>query len=216
MNGPDPLKPRPLRGAELLAAMGPSGSGGHIVPFASVLADLHNWMGAHSVSYCVIGGVASARSGSARTTGDIDVLVSPHDWRHRDSRHCESDTVFETGQDWMRHVPSGTPVDVLFAHDDWELPFLLPAAAEVREWDDALGCWFMQPRCLLLLKAAVYQSKLEEFGRATAAKDLADVYSLLSADRSLCTVADDEAAAYPTLAGLIEEVCQELPARPPQ
>ena len=150
------------------------------IPFRSVIRALHGALEAAGVAYSIIGGVAVVRAGSVRTTGDIDILVRRDEWHAILARDVDESEVIEFGQDWADHRVSGVPIDVLFAGDDWELPFLMPNPEGVREWDDSAGAWFMKPAALLELKAAIYQSKLREYGASVAAKDLSDVSSLLA------------------------------------
>ncbi|MFP4211320.1 MAG: hypothetical protein ACLFR8_08765 [Alkalispirochaeta sp.] len=156
---------------------------GAAIPFRHVLQELNEFLSGSNVAYAVTGGVAVARSGSSRTTGDIDVLLRRDEW-HR-LLESGNTTAFDTGPDWATHRASSTPIDLLFAGDDWDLPFLLPDPEEVREWDAAAGAWFMAPRPLVELKAAVYLSKRREYGEATAAHDLADLSALLTANPDL-------------------------------
>ena len=145
-------------------------------PFATVVAELHRFLEGQGIIYAIVGGVAVARAGAFRTTGDIDILVRREEWQ-RLEKHCH--LAFRIGPDWAVHRESTVPVDVLFSGDDWELPFLMPDPGEVREWDEKGGAWFMAPARLLELKAAVYLSKKNEYGPSTASKDLADVTALL-------------------------------------
>lgn len=145
-------------------------------PFTTVVAELHRFLEGQGIVYAVIGGVAVARAGAFRTTGDIDILVRREEWRRLEK---QGGTAFRIGPDWAVHRESTVPVDVLFSGDDWELPFLMPDPGEVREWDEKGGVWFMAPARLLELKAAVYLSKKNEYGPSTASKDLADVTALL-------------------------------------
>jgi hypothetical protein len=200
--------PDRLRGWPLLAATSPTQS----IPFSSVVRDLQEMLEENGVRYAIVGGVAVVRLGSARTTGDIDVLLRRDEWRALLAAPSKSPGAFELREDSAAHQPTGTPIDLLFAGDDWELPFLLPDPARVREWDEALGAWFMKPAALLQLKASVYQSKLAEYGAATAAKDLNDVYSLLSARREL---RDPEllASLHPHVRQTILQAIEEIEKR---
>lgn len=171
-------KPSPLTGFAVLAMT----NSGEAFPFRKVLGDLHRLLEARQVVYVVVGGVAVARAGAFRTTGDIDILVRRDGWDHL--RDLESNA-FQIGSDWALHRETDVPVDVLFAGDDWDLPFLLPDPEGCREWDESAGAWFMTPVRLLELKAATYLAKQAEFGPATAAKDLSDVTSLLDAHKRL-------------------------------
>ena len=176
------------------------------LPFSAVLQELHRWLTHNNVVYTVIGGVAVVRHGASRTTGDIDLLVRPHEW----ARLQESAAVpFQIGPDWAIHDGSGTPIDVLYAGDDWDLPFLLPDPESVREWDPAVGAWFVTPAALLELKAAVYLSKRAEYGDATAAHDLADVAALLSGNRELGKDAVLE-SLHPSVRDVIRTTLREV------
>lgn len=176
------------------------------LPFSEVLRELHLWLTHNNVVYTVVGGVAVVRHGSSRTTGDIDLLVRPHEWtRLRKSAGVQ----FQVGPDWAVHNDSGTPIDVLYAGDDWDLPFLLPDPERVRQWDSAVGAWFMTPVALLELKAAVYLSKRAEYGEATAAHDLADVAALLSQNRELGADPVLE-SLHPSVRDVIRTTLQEV------
>ncbi|MEX2442940.1 MAG: hypothetical protein WD492_05020 [Alkalispirochaeta sp.] len=176
------------------------------LPFHGVLTELHQWLSRNNIVYTVIGGVAVVRSGSSRTTGDIDLLVRQEEW----NRLQKSAAVqFQVGPAWAIHNDSGTPIDVLYAGDDWDLPFLLPDPEHVREWDPAVGAWFITPAALLELKAAVYLSKRSEYGDATAAHDLADVAALLSENRRLGKDAVLE-SLHPSVRDVIRTTLREV------
>jgi hypothetical protein len=188
------------------------------IPFLSLLRELNEALVAAETCYAVIGGVAAARAGGSRTTGDIDVLVDREGWgRFQATPHDN----FTVGADWARHNSSGVSIDVLFAGDDWDLPFVLPVPEEVREWDERAGAWFMRPVHLLALKAAVHRSKLREIGAATAAKDLADVRAILESDPTLLAaqeLKDLPAEIIELLHRTMDEIAayrQKTPRRPP-
>ncbi len=205
-------RPASLSGLSLLAISDPTAG----IPFLPILRELHALLDDASVVYAVVGGVAVARAGGFRTTGDIDVLLRKEEWRGL-VESAGSGGVFRLGPDWAEHRASGVPVDLLFAGDDWELPFLLPDPASVREWDPVAGAWFMQPVRLLELKAAVHASKLREFGEATAAKDLADLRSLLEAEPKLgapTVVASLHPSVREVVAKTIAEIASYREKRP--
>lgn len=182
---------RRVSGVSLLAMNAP-GTG---IPFLTVIRALNDALYASKTEYAIIGGVAVVRAGGARTTGDVDILVESGGWERFRSRRNDE---FGVGADWARHRGSGVSVDVLFSGDDWELPFPLPDPRTSREWDDEVGAWFMRPVHLVGLKAAVYLSKRDEFGEATAAKDLSDVRAILEANPTL--------AEAPELLNLPDEI----------
>lgn len=157
------------------------------MPFLGVVRDIHHALTAADVPYAIIGGVAASRAGAARNTGDVDILTDRTDWAR--VRSTVSD-LFVFGEDHAQHRASGVAVDVLVAGDNEDLPFELPNPPDVREWDETAGAHFMRPRSLVVLKAAVHLSKLREHGAATAAKDIADVYAILSAQPGLFNSAE--------------------------
>ena len=77
----------------------------------------------------------------------------------------------------------------------------VPEPAQVREYDEDLGAWFIAPAPLVAVKTAVYLSKLAEYGAELAAKDLTDVVELLRADedRVAAILADVPSAVAPAL-----------------
>lgn len=176
-------RPRELRGWPLLAATSPT----ERIPFGSVVGNVHKCLEAAGLTYAVIGGVAVARAGVYRTTGDIDLLLRREEWRRvvEAPERGEIHPNFGVGYDWATHKASGLTINLRFSGEGWGLPFLLPDPAMVREWDVQAEAWFIRPASLLELKAAVYQSKLQEFGVSVAAKDLYDVSTLLSARQEL-------------------------------
>jgi hypothetical protein len=197
-------RPASLSGLSLLAISDPTGG----IPFLPILRELHALLDGASMVYAVVGGVAVARAGGYRTTGDIDVLVRRAEW-DRLVEGADKGGVFRLGADWAEHGPSGVPIDMLFSGDDWDLPFFLQDPASVREWDEAAGAWFMQPVPLLELKAAVYASKLREFGEATAARDLSDLRSLLEAAPELGAPAV-VASLHPSVRKIVDRTTAEI------
>ena len=179
---------------------------GEAFPFRGVIEELHRFLEDRGVVYAVIGGVAVARAGTFRTTGDIDILVRREAWHHLEESKSGA---FRIGPDWAVHRESEVPIDVLFAGDDSDLPFLLPDPETSREWDKSGGGWFMTPVRLLELKAGIYLSKLAEFGPATAAKDLSDVTLLLSTREEL-RASDGVEALHPSVQETVRRAIAEV------
>jgi hypothetical protein len=73
--------------------------------------------------------------------------------------------------------------------------------------------WFMAPAPLLELKGAVYIAKNREFGAATAAKDLADVFSLMDSRPELRTEGVIS-TVHPAVQDVIRSVAREITSRP--
>ncbi|MFP4431880.1 MAG: hypothetical protein ACLFPV_11575 [Spirochaetaceae bacterium] len=197
-------RPASLSGLALLAVSDATAA----IPFLPILRELHALFDNASVVYAVVGGVAVARAGGFRTTGDIDVLVRGVEWRGL-AEGADKGGSFRFGPDWAEHRPSGVPIDTLFAGDDWDLPFELPDPTAVREWDEAAGAWFMRPVRLVELKAAVYNSKRREYGDATAARDLADLRSLLQAKPELGAPAV-VASLHPSVREIVAKTTEEI------
>lgn len=181
---------------------------GQAIPFIDVVRELAAALHQSATPYAIIGGVAAARAGGARTTGDIDILTEAAGW----ARFCGSRPPrFSFEGDFARHVASGITVDVLFAGDDWDLPFVLPRPQDVSEWDPQAEAWFMRPWELVVLKAAVHLAKLRQYGAATAAKDLADVHAILSAHPDLVPSRAGELNELPSeIAGLLRRTLGEI------
>ncbi len=197
-------RPPSLSGFSLLALSVPAAE----LPYLVVLRELHAFLETGGATYAVIGGVAVVRSGAARTTGDIDILVRRDEWSL-----LESTSTIQKGPDWAEYLPQHIPIDVLFTGDDWDLPFLLPDPEAVREWDAGFGVWFMAPAPLLELKSAVYIAKSRDFGAATAAKDLADVFSLMDRHPELRSE-ELISTFHPTVRDALRSVSRELASRP--
>ena len=199
-------RPPSLAGFVLLAVTDASGG----VPFLEILGELDRFLQEAEVIYAIVGGVAAVRAGGARTTGDIDLLVLREAWEELRRRQV-ADRPFDVGPDWGLHRKTGVPLDVLFAEDDWELPFKMPDPEVVREWDPEVGAWFMEPLRLLELKAAVHESKRREFGEATAARDLEDVRAILAARPELAAPESLE-SLQPSVRALVARTAGEIEA----
>ena len=203
-------RPEKLKGWPLLAASSPAQS----IPFSSVIRDLHATLQAGGVTYAIIGGVAVARAGSSRTTGDIDLLLRREEWAGVLEAPLQrgAHRRFELANDGATHKPSGVSIDILFAGDDWDLPFLLPDPGDVREWDRAAEAWFIKPARLLELKAAIYLSKMNEYGASVAAKDLYDVSALIAARPELRNTAQIE-QFHPSIQETVRKTVVEIERR---
>lgn len=203
-------RPEKLKGWPLLAASSPAQS----IPFSSVITELHAALEAVGVTYAIIGGVAVARAGSSRTTGDIDLLLRREEWAGvlEVSRHGGAHRRFELAKDEAIHKPSGVSIDIVFAGDDWDLPFLLPDPGDVREWDIVAKAWFITPARLLELKAAIYLSKMNEYGASVAAKDLYDVSALLAARPELRSTTQIE-QFHPSVQETVRKTAVEIERR---
>ena len=154
-----------------------NGDGGSDSPLMRTVRRLHAWLDGHGVAYCVVGGLAVVRAGWVRTTHDVDVLVDRDGWAA-----VPADASIAVEGDSARDRTTGIAIDILFPGDDWEMVIPLPEPAQVREYDEDLGAWFIAAAPLVAVKTAVYLSKLAEYGAELAAKDLTDVVELLRAD----------------------------------
>ncbi len=153
-------------------------------PLIETLRILHGIFTGQKVDYAVIGGMAVVRSGSVRTTYDVDILTTREGWDR--IRGCDPEEL-ETDIDSARCRPTGVEIDVLFAGDDWDMVLPLPQPSDVFEFDGELGANFISLSNLLELKCAVYMQKRKEYGIELAAKDLADVVDLLSSNIDVIT-----------------------------
>jgi hypothetical protein len=162
-----------------------NGDGGAESPLVQAVRRFHRLLEPRGVAYCVIGGMAVVRNGWVRTTHDIDILVDRAGWESLLSgapSPLEEAGITAAG-DAAHDRCTGIDLDILFPGDDWEMVIPLPSPAAVREYDAALGAWFIGLAPLLAVKTAVYRSKLQELGPELAAKDLADVVELMRANR---------------------------------
>ena len=166
-----------LRGVTATEVLRINGDGGSESPLMCTVRRLHAWLDGHGVAYCVVGGLAVVRTGWVRTTHDVDVLVDRDGWAA-----APADASIAVEGDSARDRITGIAIDILFPGDDWEMVIPLPEPAQVREYDEDLGAWFIAPAPLVAVKTAVYLSKLAEYGAELAAKDLTDVVELLRAD----------------------------------
>ena len=153
-------------------------------PLLETIRILHRIFTVQSVDYVVIGGMAVIRSGSVRTTHDVDVLTTRAGWSR--IRSCGSEEL-ETDIDSARCRQTGVEIDILFAGDDWGMVFPLPQPSDVSEYDEELGANFISLQDLLELKCAVYLQKRNEYGIELAAKDLADIVDLVRSNREKIT-----------------------------
>jgi hypothetical protein len=141
------------------------------------------------VTYAVVGGLAVVRNGAVRTTVDIDILVAEEEWTRLGENGLPD---FRMEGDQAVDEATGITVDVLFPGDEWEMDIPVPGPAEVREWDEELGGWYIDLLHLLELKTAVYLKKRREDGEEIAAKDLADVVALTRNNLDRITAKDIE------------------------
>ena len=164
--------------------LGINGDGGAESPLMQAVRRFHRLLEPCGVAYCVIGGMAVVRNGWVRTTHDIDILVDRAGWESLSGGYPSplEAAGFTAGGDAARDRCTGIDFDLLFPGDDWEMVIPLPPPAAVREYDAALGAWFIGLAPLLAVKTAVYLSKLHELGPELAAKDLADVVQLMRAN----------------------------------
>jgi hypothetical protein len=159
---------------EILSANGDLGPD---APIMATLRRLHELLTGRGIAYCVIGGVAVVRNGAKRTTHDIDILVDRRGWESlRDAGGS-----FSVGAESARDEQTGIPVDALFPGDEWKMAIELPRPESIAEFDAGLGACFASLGALLAIKTAVYLKKREEDGEELAAKDLADIVSLVQA-----------------------------------
>jgi len=127
---------------------------------------------AEGIPYVIIGGLAVVRNGAVRTTIDVDVLLRREDWPRA---RASLSSAFETGAERAKDRSNGVEVDFLFSGS-------LPDPSAQSEYDERLGANFLNLQGILELKTAVYLQKKREEGIEVAAKDLADVVSLIRAN----------------------------------
>lgn len=152
-----------------------NGDLGRDAPIVRVVRRLHEELTRAGARYCIVGGLAVVRNGAPRTTHDIDVLVDRDGWAaaRRDA------TGFDLGEDAGVDRATGVPIDALFPGDEGGMAIPLPDPDSVGEYDEELGADFARLDALVAIKTAVYMKKRAEDGAELAAKDLADVVSLL-------------------------------------
>ncbi len=160
---------------EILSANGDLGPN---APIMATLRRLHEILARRGIAYCVVGGVAVVRNGAPRTTHDIDILVDRRGWRSL----AGAEASLKVGAESARDEETGIPIDALFPGDEWEMPIERPPPESIAEFDADLGAWFASLAALLAIKTAVYLKKRAEEGEELAAKDLADIVSLVQAN----------------------------------
>ena len=145
-------------------------------PLLETLRRIDGLFEEYSVIYAVIGGLAVVRNGAVRTTADIDILTSREGWKNIREGKPKN---FQMAPDNAVDMSTGVQIDILFDGDEWEMVIPMATPEAVNEYDAHLGAWFISLPHLLELKIAIYLKKLSEDGIEMAAKDLADVVSLL-------------------------------------
>ena len=151
-------------------------------PLIVTAQTIHALLSDAAIPYVFIGGLSVIRNGALRTTLDVDVLVRANDL---DRVLAALDKAFETGPDHAVDRSNGVDVDILFSGDEWEMIIPLPDPNRVAQFDAELKANFLGLRDILELKTAVYLNKKKEAGIEIAAKDLADIVSLLQNNRSM-------------------------------
>lgn len=149
-------------------------------PLLSTVHHLNELFTCLSVPYAVIGGVAVVRNGAVRTTVDVDVLTTREGWVAVQESLPDG---FKLETDSGLDLNTGVEIDILFPGDDWEMVIPMPHPAEVAEFDESLGGWFIDLFHLLELKTTVFIKKRDEDGIEVAAKDLADIVALIGNNR---------------------------------
>jgi len=152
-------------------------------PLVQVIRKIDLLCNRASIAYAVIGGMAVVRNGAFRTTMDVDILLNKHDKGNIDTAIQKHSMTFEIGADCLLDTEYGIEVDILYSGDEWEMIIPLPKPDKIREYDSEYGAWFINFYNLLELKTAIYLKKKEEDGIEIAAKDLADITSLLQKNK---------------------------------
>ncbi len=146
-------------------------------PLMGVVRRFHTLSISRELPYCIVGGMAVIRNGYPRTTIDVDVLTSKEAWSKMLPLVGE---ISSQAIDDCVDRETGVTIDILFADEDWEMVIPMPDPRKVGEYDEELGARFIGLHDLVQLKMAVHLSKLQESGIEVAAKDLSDVYELMS------------------------------------
>jgi hypothetical protein len=107
----------------------------------------------------------------------VDVLTLKDAWRKALPLKGE---ITSNGLDSCVDSTTGVTIDVLFCDEDRGMPMPMPDPRKVGEYDEELGARFIGLHALVQLKMAVHLAKLKESGIEVAAKDLGDVYELIS------------------------------------
>ena len=160
-------------------------------PLMEVVRRFHALSSSRELPYCVIGGMAVVRNGYQRTTVDVDILTFKEAWRKLLPLVGE---ISSQGIGNCADSETGVSIDIFFADEDWEMPIPMPDPRKVGEYDEELGARFIGLHDLVQLKMAVHLSKLRESGIEVAAKDLGDVYELIS--RNLAKFSAEVIQAY--------------------
>ncbi len=156
-------------------------------PLVDTVRRVHGLMQRAVADYAVIGGMAVIRHGGLRTTHDVDILTTREAWQ---SAQSVEDSDLVRGSDHAQDTANGVPVDVLFAGDDWDMPFSLPAPTDhVREFDPRFGAYYVSLPWILSIKTGVYIAKRAVDGPELAAKDLADLVLLIQTNDERLTPA---------------------------
>jgi hypothetical protein len=135
--------------------------------------------------------MAVIRNGYPRTTIDVDVLTFREAWRKLLPLKGE---ISSQGIDNCVDIETGVAIYILFADEDWEMSIPMPDPRKVGEYDEELAARFIGLHDLVQLKMAVHLSKLKESGIEVAARDLSDVYELMS--RNLTKFSKELIQAY--------------------
>jgi hypothetical protein len=146
-------------------------------PLVETVRRIHELMERAGGTYAVIGGMAVIRHGGLRTTHDVDILTTRETW---DSARSVESSPLVGAKDHAEDATTGVPVDLLFAGDDWDMPFALPApTGDVREFDPRFGAYYVSLPWLLSIKTGAYVATRDADGPELAAKDLADLVLLI-------------------------------------
>jgi len=143
-----------------------------------------------------VGGMAVVRNGAARTTMDVDVLIAKDRWLGISQNPPEFlDIHLDSAVDRI----NGVDIDIIHPGDERSMEIPLPLPEDIGERDMQLGGVFAALIPLLIIKCAVYRSKLREYGIEIAAKDLYDLTELLKIRGSELT--DNDFKAMPDAIG---------------
>ena len=153
-------------------------------PLLDTLGRIHDVFSSRGIAYAAVGGIAVIAHGGHRTTHDIDILTTRKGWEELRRDRPER---FECRMDSAVDRANGVPIDVLFSGDAWDMVIPLPDPAGCSVFLADLGANVMDLLHILELKTAVYMARSRTEGRELASKDLADVVSLIQANRSRIT-----------------------------
>lgn len=168
-------------------------------PLLDTLHRVDSYLKGEGIPYAVVGGMAVIRNGAPRTTLDLDLLIESSDWmKVRDSPPGFLQVELDSAVD----RENGTEIDVLHPGDEWEMEVPLPHPADIGEEDEELGGIFAGLLPLLIIKCAVYRSKLAADGIEIASKDLYDLSELLKVNEDSLNESD--------FTGMPEAIADEL------